>query len=247
MALEAFLSLFFQCAWRRRFEVTLPTPRWNHLYLRPATTLVFWRLQVFVSLPIVKPWRRGDDDFLLRPGRIRDRGGARVGKRRVGGGGGQGTSFAGQIQQAIRRAGGNPSRLGNAGKGGGRFNERGRGASASAMLKNRKPWSRDGGIRTRSRRVAVKARVVKLNPQRGAARGRQFVNAKAVDAQLRLSAARRRDQGRRKRPSLSASQDVEDGPAFVERGREDRRTSSASSCRPRVSSSLIIAQPPVIS
>jgi hypothetical protein len=33
--------------------------------------------------------------------------------------------------------------------------------------------------------VAVKARVVKLNPQRGAARGRQFVSAKAVDARLR--------------------------------------------------------------
>jgi hypothetical protein len=80
------------------------------------------------------------------------------------------SSFNGQIQQAIRRAGGNPSRLGDAGKGGGRFNQRGRGASVAAVLKNRKPWSRDGGIRTRSRRVAVKARVVKLNPQRGAAR-----------------------------------------------------------------------------
>jgi type IV secretory pathway VirD2 relaxase len=163
-----------------------------------------------------------DDDFRLRPGRVRDRGGARVGKHRVGGGGGRGTSFNGQIQQAIRRAGGNPSRLGNAGKGGGRFNERGRGASAAAVLKNRKPWSRDGAIRTRSRRVAVKARVVKLNPQRGAARGRQFVSAKAVDAHLRYLQRDGVTKDGEKGQVYSASQDVEDGAAFVERGREDR-------------------------
>ncbi len=33
--------------------------------------------------------------------------------------------------------------------------------------------------------MTVKARIVKLNPQRGAARGRSFVSAKAVDAHLR--------------------------------------------------------------
>jgi len=69
------------------------------------------------------------------------------------------------------------------GKGGGRFNARGRGAATALSLKDRSAWSRDGsGARTRARRMAVKARVVKLNPQRGAARGRQFVSAKAVDA-----------------------------------------------------------------
>ena len=165
---------------------------------------------------------RDDDDFRLRPGRIRDRGGARIGKRRVGGGRGRASSFNEQIHQAVRRAGGNPFRVGEAGKGGGRFNERGRGASVAAVLKNRKPWSRDGGIRTRSRRVAVKARVVKLNPQRGAARGRQFVSAKAIDAHLRYLQRDGVTKDGEKGQVYSAGQDVEDGRAFVERGREDR-------------------------
>ena len=165
---------------------------------------------------------RDDDDFRLRPGRIRDRGGARIGGRRVSGGGGRSCSFNGQVQQAIRRAGGNPSRLSDAGKGGGRFNERGRGASVAAALKDRKPWSRDAGIRTRSRRVAVKARVVKLNPQSGALRGRQFVSAKAVDAHLRYLQRDGVTRDGERGQVYSASQDVEDGRAFVERGREDR-------------------------
>ena len=92
----------------------------------------------------------------------------------------------------------------------------------AAALKNRSAWSRDGGTRTRSRRVAVKVRVVKLNPQRGGARGRQFVSAKAVDAHLRYlqrdGVTKDRERGR----VYSASRDVEDGPAFVERGRADR-------------------------
>jgi type IV secretory pathway VirD2 relaxase len=108
------------------------------------------------------------------------------------------------------------------GKGGGRYNQRGRGASAAAALKNRKPWSRDSGIRTRSRRVAVKARVVKLNPQRGAARGRQFVSGKAIDAHLRYLQRDGVTKDGEKGQVYSASRDVEDGGAFVERGREDR-------------------------
>jgi len=165
---------------------------------------------------------RDDDDFRLRPGKIRDRGSARIGARRAGGVRGRPTSFTGQIQQAIRRAGGDPSRLNGTGKGSGRFNARGRGAAVAAALKNRSAWSRDGGTRTRSRRVAVKVRVVKLNPQRGGARGRQFVSAKAVDAHLRYlqrdGVTKDRERGR----VYSASRDVEDGPAFVERGRADR-------------------------
>ncbi len=71
-------------------------------------------------------------------------------------------------------------------KGGGRFNAWVRGAATAQSLKDRSAWSRDAsGALTRSRLVAVKARVVKLNPQRGAVRGRQFVSAKAVDAHLR--------------------------------------------------------------
>jgi len=92
----------------------------------------------------------------------------------------------------------------------------------AAALKNRSPWSRDGRVRTRSRRVAVKARVVKLNPQRGAARGRQFVSAKAVDAHLRYLERDGVTKDGEKGQVYSAERDVEDGRAFVERGREDR-------------------------
>jgi hypothetical protein len=72
---------------------------------------------------------RDEDDFRLRPGKIRDRGSPRIGGRGVGGMRARPTSFAGQIQQALRRAGGNPSRLNGTGKGSGRFNARGRGAA----------------------------------------------------------------------------------------------------------------------
>jgi len=165
---------------------------------------------------------RDDDEFRLRPGKIRDRGSPRVGGRRVGGVRARPTSFAGQIQQAMRRAGGNPSRLNGTGKGSGRFNTRGRGAAAAAALKNRSPWSGDGGARTRSRRVAVKARVVKLNPQRGAARGRLFVSAKAVDAHLRYLQRDGVTKDGERGQVYSANRDIEDGHAFVERGRADR-------------------------
>ncbi len=160
---------------------------------------------------------RDDDDFRLRPGKIRDRGTARIGGVRV-----RPTSFTGQVQQAIRRSGGDPSRLNGTGKGSGRFNARGRGAAAAAVLKNRSAWRRDGGVRTQSRRVAVKARVVKLHPQRGGARGRQFVSAKAVDAHLRYLQRDGVTKDGEKGQVYSASRDVEDGRAFVERGREDR-------------------------
>jgi type IV secretory pathway VirD2 relaxase len=163
-----------------------------------------------------------DDDFRIRPGKVGDRDGLRLGRGRAGGVRARPTSFARQMQQAIRRAGGNPSRLSGTWKGNGRFNTRGRGAAAAAVLKNRSPWSRDGGIRTRSRRVAVKARVAKLNPQPGAARGRQFVSAKAVDAHLRYLERDGVTKDGEKGQVYSAERDVEDGRAFVERGREDR-------------------------
>jgi len=44
----------------------------------------------------------------------------------------------------------------------GRFNARGRGAKVAAGLKAHGGWESDGGMRFRSRRVVVKARVVKL-------------------------------------------------------------------------------------
>ena len=74
----------------------------------------------------------------------------------------------------------------------------------------------------RARRVAVKARIVKLNPQRGAARGRQFVSAKAVDAHLRYLERDGVTRDGEKGQVYSAERDLEDGRSFVERGREDR-------------------------
>jgi type IV secretory pathway VirD2 relaxase len=70
--------------------------------------------------------------------------------------------------------------------------------------------------------VTVKARIVKLNPQRGGTRGRQFVGAKAVDVHLRYlqrdGVTRDGENGQ----AYSAERDVEDGRAVLERGRGDR-------------------------
>ncbi len=166
---------------------------------------------------------RDEDDFRIRPGKVRDRGGGPGAARRIGGMRRRPASFLGEVHQAIRRAGGNPDRPLGTGKGGGRFNARGRGAATALTLKGRSAWSRDGsGARTRARRVAVKARVVKLNRQRGAARGRQFVSAKAVDAHLRYLERDGVTKDGEKGQVYSAERDVEDGHAFLERGRDDR-------------------------
>ena len=71
---------------------------------------------------------RDDDDFRIRPGKVRDRGRVRSPGCRVRTVRTRTTSFVGQVHQAIRRAGGNPNRSGDPGrrKGGGRFNARGR-------------------------------------------------------------------------------------------------------------------------
>jgi type IV secretory pathway VirD2 relaxase len=166
---------------------------------------------------------RNEDGFRIRPGKIRDRGGRQITERWIGAARGRSTSFVGEVQRAIRRAGGNPNRVPGTGKGGGRFNARGRGAATALSLRDRSPWSRDGsGARTRARRVAVKARVVKLNPQRGAARGRQFVSAKAVDAHLRYLERDGVTKDGAKGQVYSAERDLEDGRAFLDRGRNDR-------------------------
>ncbi|MBX9842564.1 MAG: DUF3363 domain-containing protein [Xanthobacteraceae bacterium] len=162
---------------------------------------------------------RDDDSFRIRPGKVRDRGAPRsprIVRPRP-------KTFLAEVHQAIRRAGGNPNRLAGTGKASGRFNARGRGAQIAAGLKGRNGWSRDAsGVRTRSRRVAVKARIVKLNPQRGATRGRQFVSGKAVDAHLRYLERDGVTRDGEKGQVYSADRDVADGPAFLDRGREDR-------------------------
>jgi type IV secretory pathway VirD2 relaxase len=166
---------------------------------------------------------RDEDDIRIRPGKVRDRSGAHTSARRIGGMRRRPASFLGEVHQAIRRAGGNPDRLGRTGKGSGRFNARGRGAATALTLRDRSAWSRDGsGLRTRARRVAVKARVVKLNPQRGGARGRQFVSAKAVDAHLRYLERDGVTKDGEKGQVYSAEHDAEDGRAFLDRSRDDR-------------------------
>jgi type IV secretory pathway VirD2 relaxase len=160
-----------------------------------------------------------DDQFRVCPGRVRDRAGGR-GVRAVRP---RPKTFLAEVHQAVRRAGGDPNRLGSAGKESGRFNARGRGAAAAAGLKGRNAWSRDAnGVRTRARRVTVKARIVKLNPQRGAARGRRFASAKAVDAHLRYLERDGVNRDGEKGQVYSAERDVEDGRAFLDRGRDDR-------------------------
>jgi type IV secretory pathway VirD2 relaxase len=160
-----------------------------------------------------------EDHFRIRPGRVRDRAGGRT-TRAVRP---RPKTFMAEVHQAIRRAGGDPNRLGSAGKGSGRFNARGRGATVAAGLKGRSAWSRDAsGVRTRARRVTVKARIVKLNPQRGAARGRSFVSGKAVDAHLRYLERDGVNRDGEKGQVYSAERDAEDGRAFLDRGRYDR-------------------------
>lgn len=74
-----------------------------------------------------------EDRFRIRPGKVRDRSAARpirVVRPRT-------KTFFSEVHQAIRRAGGDPNRLGSAGKGSGRFNARGRGAAIAGVLKGR--------------------------------------------------------------------------------------------------------------
>src|ERR1700716_2812145 len=87
---------------------------------------------------------RNEDDFRIRPGKVRDRGGGQITGRRFGAARRRPTSFVGEVHRAIRRAGGNPNRDPGTGKAGGRFNARGRGAATALTLKDRRAW-RGGG------------------------------------------------------------------------------------------------------
>ena len=166
---------------------------------------------------------KDSDDFRIRPGRPRSRG-TRVRSRNL--------SFVQEVQAAIRKAGGNPNRIGRAsssaggrkGGGTGRFNAHGRGAKALASFpRDSGGWQRDSIGRFRARRVVVKARVVKLAPQRGS-RGPKMrgTASKAADAHLRYlerdGVTRDGEKGR----AYSALENEADGRAFIERGREDR-------------------------
>lgn len=159
------------------------------------------------------------DRFRIRPGRVGNRGGPPAGRmpRPVRA---RPKSFVGEVHAAIRRSGGSPYALRRSTSG--RCNARGRGGKVASALKGRDGWRSDGGGRTRSRRVAVKARIVKLNPQRGGYRGRQFVSAKSVDAHLRYLERDGVTRDGEKGQAYDAGNDTADGRAFLERGREDR-------------------------
>ena len=162
------------------------------------------------------------DDFHIKTGRPRSRG-TGVSLRSP--------PFVRQVEIAIRKAGGNPNRIGRGsaaaggrkGEGTGRFNARGRGAKVASSFPKDGGWQRDSAGRFRSRRVIVKARVVKLNPQRGS-RGPKMrgTTGKAADAHLRYL---ERDGVTRDGEKGRAYSDIEneaDGRAFIERGRDDR-------------------------
>lgn len=159
------------------------------------------------------------DRFSIRPGKVGNRGGGdrvrmpRAVRARP-------KSFIGEVHAAIRRDGGNPYALRRGSSG--RCNARGRGREVAASLKSRGGWRVEGGGRTRSRRVAVKARIVKLNPQRGGYRGRQFVSAKAVDAHLRYLERDGVTRDGERGHVYDAGKDEADGRAFLDRGSEDR-------------------------
>jgi hypothetical protein len=121
------------------------------------------------------------DDIRIRPGRSR-RVGTRADPREL--------PFTRQVELAVRRAGGNPGRIGRGGAGrkgaSGRFNAHGRGAKAVASFpRDGGSWQRDSIGRFRSRRVVVKALVVKLAPQRGSRGPKVRGASQAADAHLR--------------------------------------------------------------
>jgi type IV secretory pathway VirD2 relaxase len=172
------------------------------------------------------------DDFHVRPGRVRSRG-TRINPR-----GNLSTQpFLKQVQVAVRKAGGDPNRIGREPSPGGgrerglsgRFNARGRGAKVVPLFLREGHdggWQQDSSGRVRSRRVAVKARIIKLNPQgrrhqlHGAERTK--MRGKAVDAHLRYLERDGVNRDGQRGKAYSAVEDDADSKAFAERGREDR-------------------------
>jgi len=170
--------------------------------------------------------RDDSEKFRVRPGRSRS-GGTRINPRSQ--------AFLKQVQIAVRKAGGDPRRIGSGARSGGgreggttgRFNARGRGAKVVASFVRQGGdggWQRDSAGRFRARRVVVKARVIRLNPQGRGARGRKtrVTMSRAVDAHVRYlerdGVTRDGERGK----VYSAFENEADGKAFVERGRGDR-------------------------
>ena len=115
------------------------------------------------------------------------------------------------------------------GNGSGRFNARGRGAKLVPLFLRRGSdggWQQDSSGRFRSRRVAVKARIVKLNPQGRKQRLAWDCKGQGGEQGGRCPSSLPRtgwSQSRRAEgKAYSALEDEADSKAFVERGREDR-------------------------
>jgi len=170
--------------------------------------------------------RDDSENFRIRPGRSRNRG-ARINPRTQ--------PFLKQVQIAVRKAGGDPRRIGSGARSGGgreggrtgRFNARGRGAKVVASFAPQGAdggWQRDSAGRFRARRVVVKARVVRLNPQGKGSRGPKMrgTMSRAVDAHLRYLERDGVTHDGERGKAYSAFENEADGKAFVERGREDR-------------------------
>lgn len=127
------------------------------------------------------------------------------------------TTKSTDLIQRVARTGANPRRLRSVlpprpKAPSGRFNARGRGAKIAATLPRSPEWSVDrAGTRVRARRVAVKARIVKMAGKQGA--GRAHLSYLERDGVTR--------EGERGRLYSTFSDDV-DREAFIERGAEDR-------------------------
>jgi len=148
-----------------------------------------------------------NDLFEPRLGRMRARGEGRGARR-----------MRGQILERVARTGGNPRRSPGASSAvaaprSGRFNARGRGAKLAAAFPRGSGWSFDHGIgmRVRPRRVAVKARVVKLA-------GKMSATTAHLRYLERDGVSREGEPGR----FYSTFSDEADGKAFAERGSCDR-------------------------
>lgn len=164
--------------------------------------------------------RRNDDDFRIKPGRPRSRS-TRLKTHEL--------TFVQQALIVARHAGGGARSGGwvaREGGGSGRFNARGRGAKVMAALpRDSGGWQSGSSGRFRSRRVVVKARVVKLAGKAKGGRGpkmRGAVSMGAVGANLRYlerdGVTRDGEKGR----AYSALGDDVDAKAFVERSGRDR-------------------------
>jgi type IV secretory pathway VirD2 relaxase len=148
-----------------------------------------------------------DDRFEPRVGRSR-RDSARAPRVR---------DMRGRVLEQVARRGGNPrggpELVGLQAPSSGRFNARGRGAKIAAVLPRGSGWSfdRDSGLKVRPRRVAVKARVVKLA-------GKATAVARHVTYLERDGVTRDGEPTR----FYSTFADEADAKAFVDRGGKDR-------------------------